>query len=109
MDTDRSRLHLRPEADTETVVELVEMVRRGAVRVPSFQRPLRWKAGDVVALFDSVYQGYPIGSFLLRKGKAEAARVRIGPLRIDAPETHSALWVVDGQQRLTALAAGLAH
>lgn len=33
----------------------------------------------------------------------------MGPLRIDAPETHSALWVVDGQQRLTALAAGLAH
>ncbi len=85
------------------------MVRRGGVRIPSFQRPLRWAADDIVALFDSIYQGYPIGSFLLRKGHADAARIAIGPLRIDAPETHSALWVVDGQQRLTALAAGLAH
>jgi len=63
----------------------------------------------VIALFDSVYRGYPIGSFLLRKGKADAARIKIGPLAIDAPETHSALWVVDGQQRLTALTAGLSR
>jgi hypothetical protein len=33
----------------------------------------------------------------------------MGPLKIDAPETHSALWVVDGQQRIIALAGGLAH
>ena len=34
-------------------------------------------------------------------------RVAIGPLSIDAPESSSAWWVVDGQQRLTALAATL--
>ena len=104
-----SQLNLKPEADTETVEDLVDLVRRGAVRIPSFQRGLSWEADDVIALFDSVYRGYPIGSFLLRKGKADAARIKIGPLAIDAPETHSALWVVDGQQRLTALTAGLSR
>jgi len=40
------------------------MVYRGHVRVPSFQRGLRWEASDVQDLFDSIYRGYPIGSLL---------------------------------------------
>lgn len=99
----------RPQADTETVEDLVRLVERGAVRIPSFQRGLRWDASDVLALFDSIYRGYPIGSLLLRKGKADAAKIPIGPLSIDAPQLHDALWVIDGQQRLTALTAGLAR
>lgn len=101
--------NLRLEADTETVEDLVDRVRRGGVRVPSFQRGLRWEADDVVSLFESIHRGYPVGSILLRKGPAEAARIDVGPLSIDAPETEAALWVVDGQQRLTALTAGLSR
>jgi hypothetical protein len=101
--------NLRLEADTETVEDLVDRVRRGGVRVPSFQRGLRWEADDVVSLFESIHRGYPVGSILLRKGSAEAARIDVGPLSIDAPETEVALWVVDGQQRLTALTAGLSR
>lgn len=101
----------RPQAnlrlETKTVEELVALVARGEVRMPSSLRGLRWTAEDVVALFDSIYRGYPVGSILLRAGPAEAARIQVGPLSIDAPESGSALWVVDGQQRLTALAAGL--
>ena len=99
--------NLRAEAEAFTIEDLVARVRRGHVRVPTFQRGLRWGSDDVVALFDSVYRGYPIGSLLLRKGDADAAQIVIGPLAIDAPATHSGLWVIDGQQRLTALTAGL--
>ena len=60
-----------------------------------------------MALFDSIYRGYPVGSLLLSRGKAEARRIDVGLLSISAPETESALWVVDGQQRITALAAAL--
>ncbi|MCC6645964.1 MAG: DUF262 domain-containing protein [Polyangiaceae bacterium] len=101
-------LRRRAEARAETVEELVERFVRGRVRVPSFQRGLRWGASDVTDLFDSVYRGYPIGSLLLWQRRAPAARVTAGPLSIDAPETE-AWWVVDGQQRLTALAASLAR
>lgn len=104
-----TRLALKPEAATETVEGLVASVRRGVVRIPKFQRGLRWQADDVLALFDSIYRGYPVGSFLFRKGPADAAQVAIGPLTVDASATHSALWVVDGQQRLTALTAVLSR
>jgi uncharacterized protein with ParB-like and HNH nuclease domain len=88
MSADPSRQNLKLEADTETVEDLVGLVRRGLVRVPSFQRGLRWGSEDVLALFDSIYRGYPIGSFLLQKGPASANRIKIGPLAIDGPETH---------------------
>jgi len=107
--TKSQRLALKPEAATETVDDLVALVRRGVVRIPKFQRGLRWQPDDVISLFDSIYRGYPVGSFLFRKGPAEAAKVTIGPITIDAPATHAALWVVDGQQRLTALTAALSR
>lgn len=103
------QLAMRPEAGTDTVENLVAKVRRGQVRIPNFQRPLRWEGPQVVALFDSIYKGYPIGSLLLQKRSADAAIVHIGPLKVAAPAYHDALWVIDGQQRLTSLAAGLAR
>lgn len=105
----RPQASLRLEAETETVEDLVALVARGGVRVPVFQRGLKWEGEDVVALFDSIYRGYPVGSILLRRGQAEAARIQVGPLSIDAPEMDAALWVVDGQQRLTALTVGLSR
>jgi hypothetical protein len=36
----------RPEATTLTVRELINRVREGRIRVPEFQRPLRWTAED---------------------------------------------------------------
>jgi hypothetical protein len=103
------RLPRKPEARTEKVEDLVDRVRRGLVRVPRFQRGLRWTSSNVVELFDSLYRGYPIGSLLFYKQPAEAGRVEVGPLVIEAPETSDAWWVVDGQQRVTALTACLAH
>lgn len=82
-------------------------VLRGEVRIPSFQRPLNWKSKDVLDLFDSIYHGFPIGSLLFRKGSAAASEMVLGPLRFFGRETAASLEVIDGQQRLIALAAGL--
>ena len=103
------RLPRKPEARTEKVEDLVERVLRGVVRVPEFQRGLKWDADDVRDLFDSIHRGYPIGSLLFYKRPAAAARLEVGPLKIDAREISEAWWVVDGQQRLTALAGCLAR
>lgn len=102
-------LDRRPEARAETVEDLVRLAREGRVRVPEFQRGLNWSSTQVLDLFDSVYRGFPIGSLLLFRRRAEAASVRLGPLAVDAPEVPDAWWVVDGQQRLTALAASMAR
>ncbi|MEM9666920.1 MAG: DUF262 domain-containing protein, partial [Bacteroidota bacterium] len=100
---------VRPKAGAETVQDLVARVLRGEVRIPAFQRSLKWDATDVINLYDSLYKGYPVGTLLLHRRKAPAAKLKLGPLQIEAPELAEALWVVDGQQRLVSLAAGLAR
>src|SRR6185369_1187144 len=53
---------------------------------------------------DSIHRGYPIGNLLLWERRADANRMQLGALTIDAPAIGKALWVVDGQQRVTSLA-----
>lgn len=98
----------RPRVEYRTPVDLVDEVRSGLLRIPPFQRGFRWEAGDVVKLFDSLVRGYPIGNLLLWRRPAPRQDVRVGALEISAPETDSALWVVDGQQRITSLVSALA-
>ena len=95
-----------PNATTFPLEDIVDQVRSGIVRIPRFQRGFRWQWKDVRRLFDSIVRGYPIGNLLLWERQAEAATIKIGALNIEAP-AGSALWVVDGQQRLTSLASAL--
>ena len=97
----------RPNATTYPLEDLVGEVLAGGVRIPDFQRAFRWQWDDAKRLLDSIVRGYPIGSLLLWSRPASAARLSIGALTIDAPAKDEALWVVDGQQRLTSLASAL--
>lgn len=99
----------RPHADAFAVEDLVKKFLAGQIRVPSFQRALKWGAKDVQRLLDSVYRGFPIGSLLMWKRPAEAQRVLIGPFDIEVGAREDAWFVVDGQQRLISLAAALRH
>lgn len=97
----------RPEAEAPAVSELVKRARDGDIRIPRFQRAFRWGGQDVSSLFDSIWRGFPIGSLLLWQRPGPAEQVSFGSLTIDAGERPDALWVVDGQQRLTTLVATL--
>lgn len=97
------------KADTLHVDELVSRALRGRIRLPRFQRGLKWRATDVQQLFDSIHRGFPIGTLLMWKRPAGAEPVSFGPVTIDVSSTDDAWWVVDGQQRLTSLVAGLKH
>lgn len=99
----------RPHADAFPVEDLVKKFLSGQIRVPSFQRALKWGAKDVQRLLDSVYRGFPIGSLLMWKRPTEAQRVHIGPFDIEVGRRDDAWFVVDGQQRLISLAAALRH
>lgn len=103
------RLARRPEARAFSVEALLQLVRDGKIRVPDFQRPLRWRLPHVLDLFDSVYRGFPVGDLLFVKQPAPAARLRVGPVGVDAPAASDAYFVVDGQQRITALAGAMLH
>jgi hypothetical protein len=97
-----------PQALSLTVRKIVGRVLSGEIRVPPFQRPLRWRADDVVKLFDSILKGYPIGSLLFWKHRFEATdELRIGNALERVGATSDGWYIVDGQQRTTALAAAL--
>ncbi|MDR7280188.1 DUF262 domain-containing protein [Catenuloplanes atrovinosus] len=97
----------RPRIEYRTPVDLVRELRNGSLRIPPFQRGFKWESTDVIALFDSLLRGFPIGNLLLWRRPAPAATVRIGPLQIEAARMDSAYWVVDGQQRVTSLGGAL--
>ncbi|GAB6041828.1 hypothetical protein JCM17961_25030 [Endothiovibrio diazotrophicus] len=73
------------------------------MRIPPFQRALRWKPADALQLIDSLYRSYPIGTLLFWEAEAEPGEEQLGTLRIQAGGRPDALWVVDGQQRIVAL------
>jgi hypothetical protein len=103
------RLERRPEARSFTVERLLLAVRDGKIRIPEFQRPLRWKSSDVLDFFDSIHRGFPVGTLLLSRAPAPLKRLHFGAYSVEAKETTDALYVVDGQQRITALAAAILH
>lgn len=97
----------QPSARTYSVVNLVAAALEERIRIPQFQRPLRWQWEDVRRLFDSIIKGYPIGNLLLWKRLAPEANVNLGALHFKARQFDEGWWVVDGQQRLTSLANAL--
>ena len=99
----------QPVAKTLSVVDLVGETLKGRIRIPEFQRPLRWQWEDVRRLFDSIVKGYPIGSVLLWIRPAPEATIRLGGRCIPARQFDDGWWVVDGQQRLTSLANALSE
>ncbi len=102
-DSEPKSLERRPEARAFKVEDLAYEVSRGRVRIPPFQRGLRWDRNDALKLLDSIYRGYPVGTLLFWQTSAEADEVRIGSVRASGEARSDALWVVDGQQRIASL------
>ncbi|WP_328433557.1 DUF262 domain-containing protein [Streptomyces sp. NBC_00425] len=100
-------LDTQPSATTYELGDLVAQAWNGRIHVPHFQRDFRWGTSDVLRLFDSIVKGYPIGNLLLWVRKTPPRSFTLGQLKIDAPASPDALWVVDGQQRITSLANAL--
>ena len=95
------------ETKTYSVGTLIDAIRKGRVRIPRFQRGFRWNDEDRRLLFDSLQAGYPVGTLLLARGEAPADRISLGGYVAEVPAVPDALWVVDGQQRLSTLAMAL--
>lgn len=98
-----------PRSETFSVAELVADALRGRLRIPPFQRGLKWNRDDVSLLFDSLVRGYPIGSLLLWRGGPvpPVGPVQLGPVVVQHPSPDDVRWLVDGQQRVVSLVASL--
>ncbi len=81
---------------------LTKFIELGVIGLPDIQRPFVWKNAKVRDLFDSMYQGYPVGYLLLWQNAYEDQSKAIGT---DNKQKPPKLLIVDGQQRLTSLYA----
>lgn len=89
------------------VGDLVRDVRSGRIGLPDLQRPFVWRDNKVRELFDSMLKGYPIGYIMLWESPVdyETRKAAIGDNTKTYDEPKEL--VIDGQQRLTALAAAM--
>lgn len=88
--------------------ELMLKVRNGQIRIPDFQREFVWERTQIINLLDSVYQHFPIGSFLFWQTEDEIQAYRkIGEIDLRHDRGRSVQYVLDGQQRITSLFAAL--
>jgi uncharacterized protein with ParB-like and HNH nuclease domain len=83
-----------------TVREIVDKAVTHKWGIPEFQRGFVWTPQKVRDLVDSLWRGYPIGSYLIWYGDAYQE-----PRTQDDAQAPDA-WVVDGQQRTTAFCLG---
>ena len=84
--------------------QLFSYIDIGDLGLPDLQRPFVWKNTKVRDLFDSLYRGYPIGSYLLWRNAAISSKAHQIGTEKKVHEDPSIL-IIDGQQRLTALYA----
>ena len=86
-----------------TLADILSDIDLGDLGLPDIQRPFVWSAAKVRDLFDSMYQGFPVG-YLLFWATTES---RGGARAIGTTNKQKtpSLLIVDGQQRLTSLYA----
>lgn len=77
--------------------ELVERAVNHRWSIPEFQRGFVWKPTQVRALAESLWLDYPIGSLLIWNSNRHVEE------RVAVDAQRPSQWLVDGQQRTTAL------
>ncbi len=92
------------------IISLLTYLKEGTLRVPRFQRDFVWERSKIVALLDSIYKEYPIGSFFLWEttGKYNLFYRDLPELGITPPkprEDEKLKFILDGQQRICSLYA----
>ena len=90
------------------LTDILNWLEKGTLRIPDFQRPFVWNDEAMRDLFDSILQGYPIGSLLFWEPNPEESKSiqstdEVGPFRIAKPMSGKITYVLDGFQRLSTL------
>lgn len=88
-----------------SIREILDMVSRGQIRIPAFQRGFVWEPDRVAYLMDSIYKGYPFGALLFWRTNAKLRVERdLGPFTLPSPKVDYPVdYVLDGQQRITSI------
>ena len=87
------------EVHNQPVEVILAWLTSGEIAIPEIQRPFVWDTTKVRDLLDSLYQGFPIGYLITWQNP----NVRLK----DGKESYGKKVLIDGQQRVTALAAAV--
>lgn len=82
--------------ETPNAEYVVRAANQGEYAVPEFQRGFVWTAAQVREFADSLSRSYPVGSVLTWKSDTAIQRG-------DSNQPQQKSWLIDGQQRITAL------
>ena len=107
---------------TISIIEAIRKIESRTFRLPAIQRKFIWKTHQIIALFDSILQDYPINTFMMWHVKDQKIKTdfrfydflsnyceRFGENNIlaDTRSSQDFMAVIDGQQRLTSIYIGL--
>jgi hypothetical protein len=106
-------IHGYTEPSDKAVWELIDQFRSGWIQIPEVQRDVVWDDEKVLKLYESIQSDYPCGSLILWEPTESGARLicdLVRPEILDSyrrndPKYRPHQFLVDGQQRLTALTA----
>lgn len=92
-------LMARYEVNNYAVETLLNNIKTGDIAIPEMQRPFVWDASKVRDLMDSLYKGFPVGYIIVWQNP----KVKLK----DGTTSNGKKILIDGQQRITALAAAI--
>ena len=95
----------RIKPDSFGITTYLENLRRGQYQIPTFQREVVWDRDRIKRLWDSISKFYPLGSILVWRTETRLNNHREigGHLLRDQPAEREFNYLLDGQQRTTAL------
>jgi hypothetical protein len=88
-----------------SVRQLVDKVQHKELLLPEMQRRYVWPATRVRDLLDSLYRSYPSGTILVWEADESIETKELAVKATKNPTTSQKLLLLDGQQRITSLAA----
>src|SRR6202043_2654909 len=92
---------------TKSIRDLLKHIESDELVLPEIQRDFVWTPKSVMKLFDSLFRGMPIGHILVWKARqavqAKAFSKKANPQNPGQIESFYG-YLLDGQQRLTAIA-----
>ena len=89
----------RYTVNNDTVDDLLSNIKSGTIAIPEMQRPFVWDTAQVRDLMDSLYKGFPVGYIIIWQNPD--VKLKDGSIAIGKKV------LIDGQQRITAMAAAI--
>ncbi len=89
----------RYSVNNYTVEALLSNIKSGSIAIPEMQRPFVWDSSKVRDLVDSLYKGFPVGYIIVWQNPDVKLK--------DGTKSSGKKVLIDGQQRITAMAAAI--